>query len=445
MITGVAHSNMQVNKESYSFSLKTNENQSGQMYIFTHPIGSISPNQELPLHQLVQYKSSLVKHGLTLVDGTKNLVQNIDVSAFISVYLSDTDVLCKLQNAIAPGKWDLYSLMPAENGCIEVVFGVVLPLELQGYDFVIRCEGEEPISTSYFYDHNFGASHWFMPIECIIGVKCCFKMSKKCDWFHFDLQFLDPTVSSFSTAYRAIANFTDLQMLSSLPDNSRIHRVASTNANQSSFLNSGRTAFLSLRRIASLEGVEVGTLPLQILDWGVGCGRVARHFSQEQGVRMTGIDIDTDNIAWCAENLAGYYKSVDLDPPTGLPGDSFDLIYACSVLSHLSEVDADKWLREIALLLKPSGLALLSYNGLSNSACYLSRRPAEFLRVAEDNLFDKDINHELDGFIASQSYYRASFASDKWWEQRFKAHFNIRRIEYSVLSGHQHVAILSKK
>ena len=119
-------------------------------------------------------------------------------------------------------------------------------------------------------------------------------------------------------------------------------------------------------------------------------------------------------------------------------------MYSCSVLSHLTEAAAVKWLEELARILTPNGLALLSFNGLSNSASYLSRRTDEFLNVMNRKLFDMDVNSELEGFIPSEDYYRASFASDEWWATIFRRYFRLVRVEYSVVSGFQHIAILKK-
>lgn len=428
----------------YYFSLRTGEGQAGHMFIYSYSIGDIGPNTELPLHQLAQHQDLLKNHGITLIEKDSKNITAIDASEFISNYLSEKQVLAKLQNSICPGKWDVYSYMPLQDGYIEVKIGVVLPMELRGQGFTVLCEGEKALATSYFYDPNFGRTHWFMPIECVIGAKCTFKIDGARDYLHFEISFPNGRISHLTRSYRQIPTYTDPRMLESLPDISRIQRVASKNANRNSFLNGGRSAFLSLKKIAHQHGIRLGEKPVRILDWGVGCGRVARHFLEISGVDLIGIDIDSDNITWCRENLSGSYHYVELEPPTDIRACSFDFIYSCSVLSHLTEDAADKWLAEIERLLDPDGIALLSYNGTSNAASYLSRRPSEFLLVTEDKLFDKDINTELEGYIPSETYYRASFASDRWWQEKFGKYFEMRGVELSVVSGHQHVAVLAK-
>ena len=69
-----------------------------------------------------------------------------------------------------------------------------------------------------------------------------------------------------------------------------------------------------------------------------------------------GTDIDPDNIKWCKHNLAeGSFDHVGLYPPTELESQSFDLIIANSVLSHLNLDAMHSWLEEVARLLKPNG------------------------------------------------------------------------------------------
>jgi len=264
------------------------------------------------------------------------------------------------------------------------------------------------------------------------------------NWVRFSIEF-EGEFSGANRHFRDHWNLTDLDMIVGLPDLRRIQRVASKNANAMSFLNGGKTAFERLVRIALDHGIDVRDAEVPVLDWGVGCGRIAMHFNSDTKARLTGIDIDVDNVEWCRNNLQGDYRVVPPAPPTDLEPSLFRLIYACSVLSHLSEKDANLWLAEIARLLAPDGVALLSYNGTSNAISYLSRRPGELDAVFSGDLFDKDVNSEIKGFIPSDSYYRQGFSSDAWWLETFKRHFNVVAIELSVVSGFQHIAVLRKK
>lgn len=101
-----------------------------------------------------------------------------------------------------------------------------------------------------------------------------------------------------------------------------------------------------------------------ILDFGCGCGRVARHWASLDGPRIHGCDYNTDLVEWCRRNL-GFMEVArnELEPPTPYADGSFDLIYALSVLSHLEEALQDAWVAEYRRLLRPGGLLVVSVLG----------------------------------------------------------------------------------
>lgn len=435
------------NDSNHNFYLNivTKSDQTGNAFIGFNHIGKVGPDIPFPLYQLPNHEEHLIKDGITVVSEDGVSVSSLDVSDYKKHYLSKNRIIDKLQASIVAGKWALWAYRPKKDGYIETDFGVVLPTFLNGKEFTIKCEGVPPVETHIYYDRHLGATHWFMPAGCVIGIRCRFKLEHLQPYLHFKLVFSDSSLTGSGESYRTLATFTDTKMLDGLPDTKRIQRVASKNANQISFLNGGRTAYLALMEIAKNEGIDLNRAGVRVMDWGVGCGRVARHFIENSNICLTGIDIDKDNVDWCSANLYGTYIHVYPDPPTQLLSNSFDLIYSCSVLSHLTEADATKWLNELARLLSDNGVALLSYNGLSNSASYLSRRPLEFQRVLNRQLFDSDINHELDGFIPRKNYYRASFASDEWWLAMFEKHFQVSKIEHSVVNGYQHIVVLRKR
>lgn len=137
--------------------------------------------------------------------------------------------------------------------------------------------------------------------------------------------------------------------------------VAGT-ANAPWFSERGRYDAARFQGLAARHGLSG---PLDILDWGCGCGRIARWWAPEvvaAGGRFTGSDLNPKLAAWCAANLPGRYLANRLKPPFNLPAASMDLVYALSVLTHLTEPVARAWLAEAARVLKPGGLALLTFH-----------------------------------------------------------------------------------
>lgn len=101
-----------------------------------------------------------------------------------------------------------------------------------------------------------------------------------------------------------------------------------------------------------------------VLDFGCGCGRVARHVPKLlPHALMSGIDVDERVVRWCARHLAGDWRTIEPDPPTSLPGGAYDLVYAVSVFTHLPEVRQRAWIAELHRLLRNGGLLIVTTLG----------------------------------------------------------------------------------
>lgn len=119
-----------------------------------------------------------------------------------------------------------------------------------------------------------------------------------------------------------------------------------------------RTAEL-LTGLARGEGLPIGRTT-RVLDFGCGCGRVARPFLARTGARMTGCDVQARMVAWCLAYLEGDWRVTRNDPPLPFAAGSFDVVYALSVFTHLPDAATRGWLAELARVTRPGGLALLS-------------------------------------------------------------------------------------
>lgn len=101
----------------------------------------------------------------------------------------------------------------------------------------------------------------------------------------------------------------------------------------------------------------------KVLDFGCGCGRVARYFLFKPDCKFYGSDIDTEAIEWCGRNLSGIFGTNSIDPPTRYQDGFFDLVFSISVFSHLNETNHRLWLNELKRITKPKGLVLLTIHG----------------------------------------------------------------------------------
>jgi hypothetical protein len=144
-----------------------------------------------------------------------------------------------------------------------------------------------------------------------------------------------------------------------LPPGDNIKRV-SGRPSQSAYRWGGATTFFQLNEISRYwAGRELGGHP-SVLDWGVGCARVLRHFWESRGLwcdddlrverqQLMGVDVDPVNVDWCTQNLAKHARFIqaNFEPPLPLPDASIDFTYGISVMTHLTEYNQMRWLAEL--------------------------------------------------------------------------------------------------
>jgi SAM-dependent methyltransferase len=136
------------------------------------------------------------------------------------------------------------------------------------------------------------------------------------------------------------------------------------------FLRSGGLHAELIRELLREQGASVEGCSA-ILDWGCGCGRVLRHWARLEGPSIFGCDINPKMVAWCRANLSFADVTLnDVAPPLPHADSSFDLVYAFSVITHLTEELQQRWLAECRRILAPGGFLLVSTLG----EYYLSRQ-----------------------------------------------------------------------
>lgn len=118
-----------------------------------------------------------------------------------------------------------------------------------------------------------------------------------------------------------------------------------------------------------------------VFDFGCGCGRIARQLLQQDPTpsRYMGVDVHRPMIEWCQTNLtpldpnfqffhhdvyASDYapgNSLQLAQRFPVPDEGVSLVIAHSVFTHLFRRQTEYYLREIARILKPDGVAFTSW------------------------------------------------------------------------------------
>jgi SAM-dependent methyltransferase len=140
-------------------------------------------------------------------------------------------------------------------------------------------------------------------------------------------------------------------------------QIGPLHADAGFFLRSGRHNADLIRELLAEQGSSLESLE-SLLDWGCGCGRLLRHWAGQEETRVFGCDIDPKMVAWCDENLPFAQTTVNaLSPPLPYGDSSFELVYAFSVMTHLSEELQRAWLSELRRVLRPGGYLLISTLG----------------------------------------------------------------------------------
>jgi len=189
--------------------------------------------------------------------------------------------------------------------------------------------------------------------------------------------------------------------------------------------------FMGLAKAHGLTG------PLDVLDWGCGCGRIARWTAPDivaAGGSFTGSDLNPKLVAWCAGNLPGRYFPNGLQPPLALDDGSTDLVYAHSVLTHLTEATAIAWLAEVRRVLRPGGLALLTFMDDRYSERWGPPDVLPKLRAEGFTVF----NNALEG-----SNYMSAWMTPDWFHRRAEPAFEvIDFVPSGVVIPEQAIAVL---
>ncbi len=129
------------------------------------------------------------------------------------------------------------------------------------------------------------------------------------------------------------------------------------------FLESGQLGIKALHDILTPYGIQLANFT-RILDFGCGCARVLRHLPAATTAKIDGTDSNADAIHWCADNLTIAQFAVNaLEPPLAYPDQTFDLIYAFSVFTHLTGDLQQAWIEELHRCLKPGGFLVMSTHG----------------------------------------------------------------------------------
>lgn len=185
-----------------------------------------------------------------------------------------------------------------------------------------------------------------------------------------------------------------------------------------------------------------------VLDFGCGCGRMARQLLQQnpRPRRYVGVDIHRGMIEWCQKNLtpqdpnfqffhhdvyAPVYaprNSLQLAQPLPVADGQTSLVIAHSVFSHLFRTQTEYYLRELARILSPGGVAFTSW-------FFFDRESFPFLREGPFCLFASEVDPT-----------QAVIYDRKWFLETVRhAGLSVSATKPPEIPGHQWLVFLNRR
>ena len=173
----------------------------------------------------------------------------------------------------------------------------------------------------------------------------------------------------------------------------------------------------------------------RVLDFGCGPGRTLRNFLDEaQVAEIWGVDVDKRSIDELRATLVPplHVAQCGYTPPLELETDSFDLAWAISVFTHLTD-NSIPWLLELHRLLNPGGLLIATYMGRWTSE-FVAREPWDQDRIGMNVLRHDNPWTQGGPFV---------FISDWWLREHWGRAFDV--VDIAPRVHNQSRALLRKR
>ena len=191
------------------------------------------------------------------------------------------------------------------------------------------------------------------------------------------------------------------------------------------YLGTGSQDTASMLDTLAQAGVRPNELS-RVLDFGCAEGRMLRFFPRTADSVRWGVDINAQRIAWAQQHLSPplLFATTTTAPHLPFQDDYFDLVYALSVFTHISDL-ADAWFLELLRVVRPTGYIWLTIHD-QHSVELLLGRHAEENRYGEMVAIARQLDQAtsaLDGewvYFAvmadpgAQVFYNADYLVERW-------------------------------
>lgn len=179
-----------------------------------------------------------------------------------------------------------------------------------------------------------------------------------------------------------------------------------------------------------------------VLDFGCGCGRTFLHLEgYRDKCHFFGCDINPPLIKWCNENILWVEAMVNgFLPPTTYKKEQFDLIYAISVFTHLSEDHQFKWLEELKRISSKDAIILISIHGPSirdrlkrTKSLSILEEKGFYFEVEGTGLFKQD---------GLPDFYQTAFHTENYICREWSKYFKVLNYIEKGINNDQDLVIL---
>ena len=165
-----------------------------------------------------------------------------------------------------------------------------------------------------------------------------------------------------------------------------------------------------------------------ILDWGIGAGRVALPVKRLLAPKsdFVGTDVDAYNIEFGKKNCSDInFMLSPFYPPLPFFDEQFEMAYAISVFTHLTEGAQHVWLKELRRVVKPGAPVIATIHGAYAIWQTFRYDPLALDETVTFGINDRRFDSNLGPKLDDPSYYRATFHTPTYVEKYWSEYFDI--------------------
>jgi SAM-dependent methyltransferase len=205
------------------------------------------------------------------------------------------------------------------------------------------------------------------------------------------------------------------------------------------------------------------------LDFGCGCGRLARMFKGHPS-EVYGCDIDWRHVKWIEENLPFVRASLTkVHPPLPYPDEYFDAIISISIFTHLTETSQNEFLAELRRISRPDAYLFLTIHGERALSRAVNEPGMREMLCVEENAFQRARKEFAEGkhaFILQHGHlttstseplcntdrvisepfeYGITFIPENYVRNHWGQWFNVEEYRHGALHSFQDLLVLSPR